>query len=107
MAHRVGGGRGSRRNLSGVCRTRAEHRPVQRARLHGRHFGLWRRWRSGLHARDQLFFDTLVVWDWSGFDMPATWALRYMYMTYCPGVPTAPGNLAIAASIAYTWYTVP
>lgn len=54
-----------------------------------------------------FFFDTLVVWDWSGFDMPATWALRYMYMNYCPGVVTAPTNQAISASIAYTWYTVP
>lgn len=54
-----------------------------------------------------FFFDTLVVWDWSGFDMPATWALRYMYMNYCPGVAAMPANQAIAASIGWTWYTVP
>lgn len=54
-----------------------------------------------------FFFDSLVVWDWSGFDMPATWALRYMYMNYCPGVAIAPTNRAIAASIAAAWYTVP
>lgn len=54
-----------------------------------------------------FFFDSLVVWDWSGFDMPATWALRYMYMNYCPGVVAAPPNQAIAATIADVWYAVP
>ncbi len=54
-----------------------------------------------------FFFDSLVVWDWSGFDMPATWALRYMYMNYCPGVAAAPSNQAIAATIADVWYAVP
>lgn len=54
-----------------------------------------------------FFFGSLVVWDWSGFDMPATWALRYLYMNDCPGVLATPANQAIAASIAYTWYAVP
>lgn len=61
----------------------------------------------GCAPATNFFFGSLVVWDWSGFDMPATWALRYIYMNYCPGVAAAPANQAIAAGIAYTWYSVP
>lgn len=52
------------------------------------------------------FFDTLVVYDEEGFDAPATAALRYMYMSFDPGVSIS-ANQAIANQIVNVWYGTP
>lgn len=53
-----------------------------------------------------MFFDSLVVYDEEGFDAPATAALRYMYLDFCPGAQL-PTNEVILGTIVNVYYSVP
>jgi hypothetical protein len=60
----------------------------------------------GCNSAEEYFFGTLVVYDESGFDAPATAELRRTYLKTCPGT-AIPDNAVILNTIIATWYGTP
>lgn len=54
----------------------------------------------------EFFFGTLAVYDEEGFDAPASAALRYMYLSYCPGTDFST-NSAVKSAIVDVWFGTP